>query len=252
MFQRSIGPVLTVIGALILAVSLSANLVGQFALARALGIGRDPGFGTQQTAGVLLGVVVLLVGIWLWSRPGAAESAIVRYLAALLAIAVVIGVPLYVMLKVADSSLRPMAVVQPCVQVHAVPSSAGSDGHRRLKYGLRLTNAGKVAIRVDSIWLRAYRDTTASSLLGDEVVAISVRRWEQIDSVALRASSPGRWGVRAGSQNTRMRSLVLPPDALGSLYQFAGQVFFQHRDPAMPTLVLAGPDWVDGFSDECP
>jgi hypothetical protein len=252
MFQRSIGPILTVVGAMILAASLAANVIGQFALARALGIGGDPGFGTEQTAGALLGVVVVLVGIWLWVRPGAAESSTGRYLAVILAVAIVIGGPLYLMLKITDAFLRPLAGVQPCVEVRPVPSSAGSTGHKRLSYGIRLANAGKVAIRVDSMWLRAYRDTTASPLLGDEVVTISNRLWEQIDSMALRASSPGKWGVRAGQNIKRMRSLILPPDAQGSLYRFAGQVFFEHGDPAMPTLALAGPDWVDGFSDECP
>jgi len=251
MFQRLIGPILTAAGLLLLAVSLLANVIGQLALARSLGIGGDPGFGTEQAAGVFLGLAVLLVGIWLWRRPSAGKSLTVRYLFAFLALAVLIGGPLYVMLKAVDSSLRPLAGVQPCVEVRSVPSSTGSAGHKRLDYGLRLTNAGRVAIRVDSIWLRAFRDTTASSLLDDEIVAISERWWEQIDSLAIRASAPGKWGVRAGTQMTRMRSLVLPPEALHPLYRFEGQVFFEHGDPGRPTVVLAGPDWVDTFSDEC-
>ena len=252
MFQRLIGPILTAAGVLIFAVSLLANMIGQFALARSLGIGGDAGFGVQQTAGVFLGVAVLAVGIWLWRWPSAGKSAAVRYLSATLAFAIVIGGPLYVMLKAANASLRPLFWVEPCVGVKAVPSSAGSAGHMRLDYGVRVTNTGRVAVRVDSIWLRAFRDTAASVLSEDEIVVITDRRWQQIDSLKLRESDPGRWGLRAGARIERIRSLILPPEALRPLYSFEGWVFFQHRDPALPVTVFAGPDWVDNFNDECP
>ena len=250
MFQRLIGPILTAAGGLILAVSLLANLIGQFALARSLGIGGDAGFGVQQTAGVFLGVAVLAVGIWLWRWPSAGKSAAVRYLSATLAFAVVIGGPLYVMLKAANASLRPLPWVEPCVEVKAVPSSAGSAGHMRLDYGVRITNTGRVAIQVDSIWLTAFRDTAASLLSENKIVVITDRLWEQIDSL----HSPTDWSERqrAGAQRKKMRSLILPPETLRPLYWFEGRVFFQHRDPALPIIVSAGPDWVDNFNDECP
>jgi len=252
MFQRLIGPILTAAGGLIFAVSMLANLIGQFALARSLGIGGDAGFGAQQTAGVFLGVAVLAVGIWLWRWPSAGKSAAVRYLSATLAFAIVIGGPLYVMLKAANASLRPLPWVAPCVEVKAVPSSAGSAGHRRLDYGVRITNTGRVAIQVDSIWLRAFRDTAASVLSEDEIVVITDRLWEQIDSLSFTASAPGKWGLRAGVQIKRMKSLILPPEALRPLYRFEGRVFFRHGDPALPVVVFTGPDWADNFNDECP
>ena len=251
MFQRLIGPILTAAGGLIFAVSLLANLIGQFALARSLGIGGDAGFGVQQTAGVFLGVAVLAVGIWLWRWPSAGKSAAVRYLSASLAFAIVIGGPLYVMLKAANASLRPLPWVQPCVEVKAVPSSAGSAGHMRLDYGVRITNTGRVAIQVDSIWLRAFRDTAASVLSENKTVAITDRLWEQIDSLHSRTGW-SEWQLRAGAQKKNMRSIILPPEALRPLYSFEGWVFFQHRDPALPVTVFAGPDWVDNFNDECP
>jgi hypothetical protein len=243
MFQRLIGPFLTAGGGLILAVSLLANLIGKFPLARSLGIGGDAGFGVQQTAGVFLGVAVLAVGIWLWRRPSAGKSAAVRYLSATLAFAIVIGGPLYVMLKAANASLRPLPWV---------PSSAGSAGRKRLDYGVRITNTGSVSVQVDSIWLRAFRDTAASLLSEDEIVAITDRLWEQIDSLRSRTGGWSEWRLRAGTQKKDMRSLILPPEALGSLYRFEGRVFFQHGDPARPITVFAGPDWIDHFNDECP
>jgi hypothetical protein len=251
MFQRLIGPILTAAGGLILAVSVLANAIGQFALARSLGIGGDPGFGTEQTAGVLLGVAVLAVGIWVWSRPSEGKSLTVSYLAAFLAFAVVIGGPLYLILKSVDRSLRPGAAVEPCVEVKAVPSSAGSAGHKRLDYGVRITNAGRVAVRVDSIWLQAFRDTAASLLFKDEIVVITDGRWEQIDSIKFRAGDPQRWGLKVGARVQPMRSLVLPPEALRPLYRFMGRVFFQHSDPEHPVVAFAGPDWADNFTDEC-
>ena len=169
-----------------------------------------------------------------------------------LAFAIVIGGPLYVMLKAANASLRPLPWVEPCVEVKAVPSSAGSAGHMRLDYGVRITNTGRVAVRVDSIWLRAFRDTAASVLSEDEIVEMTGRRWEQIDSLSFTATAPGKWGLRAGTQIKRMKSLILSPEALRPLYGFEGTVFFRHDDPALPVAAVAGPDWVDNFNDECP
>jgi hypothetical protein len=163
MYQRLIGPALAVAGGLILSASLLADVIGRLAIARYLGFGGDPGLGVEQTAGAILGVAVLLAGVWLWRRPAASATA--RFLSASLVITILLGGPIYVMLKSVNRSLRPRTVVEPCVQVRAVPSIAGSVGHKRLDYGVRITNGGRVAVQVDSIWLQAFHDTT-SSLFG--------------------------------------------------------------------------------------
>lgn len=46
-------------GLLILLVSLLADV---------LGLGEDRGLGSQQILGAILGIVVLLEGVWLWRR----------------------------------------------------------------------------------------------------------------------------------------------------------------------------------------
>jgi hypothetical protein len=250
MFQRLIGPILTAAGGLLLAASVLTDVIGQFALARSLGVGGDPGLGVEQTAGTILGVAVLFVGIWLWRRPSGSKT--VRYLSASLAIAIIIGGPLYVILKSVNRSLTPLALVEPCVQVRAVPTSAGSAGHKRLDYGVQITNTGRVAVRVDSISLKAFHDTTASLLSNDEIVAIPTMRYEQIDSLKIRAHAPGGFSLGVGSRVKRIRGLILPPHALRPLYRFGGTVFFRHRDPSRPVIVAAGADWVDNFTDECP
>ncbi len=57
--------VVLVLGALILLAS---------ALADVIGLGDDPGFGRQQTIGVLLGAVVLAVGAYLRRKSGQASG----------------------------------------------------------------------------------------------------------------------------------------------------------------------------------
>lgn len=250
MYQRLIGPALAVAGGLILSASLLADVAGRNAVVRHLGFGGDSGFGVEQTAGTMLGLAVLLVGIWLWRRPGASATA--RYLSASLVIAILVGGPIYVMFKSVSRSLRPKAVVEPCVQVSAVPSSAGSVGHKRLDYGVRITNAGRVAVQVDSIWLQAFRDTTSSLLPDEGIAAIPTMWWEQVDSLRLRAHAPGGWSLGAGTQIKRLRSLILAPEAQRPLYRFGSTVFFRHDSPARPVIVAAGADWIDNFTPECP
>jgi hypothetical protein len=60
-------------GLLILLVSLLANVLGQFSFFASLGIGRNPGFGSRQTLGTILGIVVLGIG-WMWRRQNAASD----------------------------------------------------------------------------------------------------------------------------------------------------------------------------------
>ncbi len=66
MSNRLAAGALVLSGLLILLVSLLANVLGQLPAAASLGIGRDPGFGLQQTLGTIVGLVVVVVGVWLW------------------------------------------------------------------------------------------------------------------------------------------------------------------------------------------
>ncbi len=52
-------------GQLILLVSLLADV---------LGLGEDRGLGSKQILGAILGIVVLLEGVWLWRRQRAASD----------------------------------------------------------------------------------------------------------------------------------------------------------------------------------
>ena len=52
---------ISVLGALILLASLTADVTG---------LGDDPGFGGQQTIGTVFGVVVLAVGVYLYKKIG--------------------------------------------------------------------------------------------------------------------------------------------------------------------------------------
>jgi hypothetical protein len=51
------------VGLLLILIALFADL---------LGLGRSPGFGWRQTLGVLVGVLVVAAGLYLWRRPKAA------------------------------------------------------------------------------------------------------------------------------------------------------------------------------------
>jgi len=156
MLRRMIGPILTGAGVLILAASLLANVIGRFPIGQSLGFGRDPGFGIQQTTGTIIGVAVLMLGIWFWRRGAEAKFGSVRYAIAALAFAVVIGGPIYV---VANRSLRPSAGVWVCVEVESVPSGAGGAGQKRVEYGVRIANKGMSRVYVDSVVLLAFRDS---------------------------------------------------------------------------------------------
>jgi hypothetical protein len=61
-------------GLLILLVSLMANVLGQFSVFASLGIGRQPGFGSRQTLGTIVGLVVLVAGVWSWRRKSAGSD----------------------------------------------------------------------------------------------------------------------------------------------------------------------------------
>jgi hypothetical protein len=56
---------LIALGALILLASLFADVTG---------IGDDPGFGNQQIAGSILGVIILLVGAYFYRQSGESAS----------------------------------------------------------------------------------------------------------------------------------------------------------------------------------
>ena len=57
--KRTIGLVLLILGIVFLIVSVAAD---------AIGIGHDPGFGNQQTAGTAAGAIVAIVGAILMRR----------------------------------------------------------------------------------------------------------------------------------------------------------------------------------------
>ncbi len=61
-------------GLLILLVSLLANVLGQFSVFASLGIGRNPGFGSQQTLGTIVGLVVLAVGVWIRRKSAGSDT----------------------------------------------------------------------------------------------------------------------------------------------------------------------------------
>ncbi len=64
MGNKTASIVVAVLGALILLASLTADMTG---------LGDDPGFGKQQTIGSVVGIVVLVIGIYL-SRAKGPES----------------------------------------------------------------------------------------------------------------------------------------------------------------------------------
>lgn len=237
-------------GLLILSVSLLANVLGQLSIFAGLGIGGDPGFGPQQALGTILGLVVLVVGVWLWRQGAQAQFRSVRYAAAALAFAVAIGGPIYV---VANRVLQPSAAVEACVEVESVPSSAEGAGQKRVDYGVRIVNTGQSRVYVDSVVLMAFRDTAESWLPQSDVVAIDdMVLWKQVDSRTFRAGAQGRWLVRAGNKSQAMRSVIVPVEQLSPLYWFGGKVFFRHRNPARPIVRNSASNWIDNFRQECP
>ena len=247
MLQRVIGPVLAAAGVLILAASLLANVIGRFPIGRALGIGSDPGFGSQQTMGTILGAAVLLLGIWLWRQRAEAKYATLRYTIAALVIVALIGGPMFV---VANRSLRKSADVGTCVEVESVPSSAGDSGPRLVRYGVRIANTGKSRVYVDSVVLMALRDSAASPPAQSGVVAVTDVLWEQVDSVTVSPIPPAWWSVGTGRVNRYMQSIIVPAEELSPLYRFRGFVFFRHRDPSRP-IVRSRVGWIDNFPREC-
>lgn len=64
MGNKTASIVVAALGALILLASLTADMTG---------LGDDPGFGKQQTIGTVVGVVVLVIGLYLY-RTKAPES----------------------------------------------------------------------------------------------------------------------------------------------------------------------------------
>ncbi len=236
-------------GLLILSVSLLANVLGQLSIFASLGIGGDPGFGSQQALGTILGLVVLVVGVWLWRQGAQAKFRSVRYAAAALALAVMIGGPIYL---VAKRSLRPSAAVEACVEVETVPSSAEGAGQKRVNYGVRIANTGKSRVYVDSVVLRALRDSAGSLLPQSEVVAIpDIVLWKTVDSVTVRPSTPGAWSLSTGNEFPFMRSVIVPVEQLSPLYRFRGIVFLGHRDPGRPIVRNSAVNWIDNFRQEC-
>ncbi len=178
---------------------------------------------------------------------------------AALALLPVIGGPIYVL---ANRSLRPSAVVEVCVEVESVPSSAGGAGQKRVKYGVRIANTGKSRGDVDSVVLKAFRDSVVLLALRDsaesrlpqsEVVAIDdMVLWQQVDSVTVSPSAPGRWSLSTGDEFLRMRSIIVPVAELSPLYWFFGVVFLRHRDPGRPVVRYSAVNWLDNFPQECP
>ena len=162
---------------------------------------------------------------------------------AALVLVIVIGVPI-----VANRQLRPSAVVEVCVEVEAVPSSAGGVGQKRVTYGVRIANVGRSRFTVDSVVLLARRDSAESWESQSDVVAIAdMVRWQIVDSVTRRPGNPRQWSLSGGSQFLRMRSIIVPIAALRPLYLFRGVVFLGHRDPGRPIVRGSAPNWIDNF-----
>ncbi len=74
MYNRLAAGALVLGGLLLLFVSLLANVLGQLPVAARLGIGKDPGFGSQQTLGTIVGLVVLVVGVWISRKSAGSDT----------------------------------------------------------------------------------------------------------------------------------------------------------------------------------
>ncbi len=57
--KRTIGLILLIVGMVVLIISVAAD---------AIGLGSDPGFGNQQTAGTALGAIAAIIGAILMRR----------------------------------------------------------------------------------------------------------------------------------------------------------------------------------------
>ncbi len=67
MSKKLLSLALIAVGLLAGLVSLLADLIGPLQLpVVGLTVGEDPGFGSQQTAGTIIGLLLLLTGIGLW------------------------------------------------------------------------------------------------------------------------------------------------------------------------------------------
>ncbi len=243
MIQRKIGPVLTGAGVLILAASVLADVIWRFPIGQSLGIGRNPGVGLLQTTVTIVGVAVLIFGIWLWRWGPESKSWSVRHAIAAFAIGVVIGAPI-----VANRYLRRSAAVEVCVEVESVPTSAGGVGQKRVTYGVRIVSMGRSELQVDSVVLLALRDSAESWLSQPDVVALAdMARWQQVDSVTRRPTNPRKWSVSRGDEFVRMRSILVPVAELSPLYLFRGIVFLRHRDPGRPIAAGSARNWIDNF-----
>ncbi len=258
MYNRLAAGAIVLGGLLILSASLLANVLGLLPAVASLGIGQDPGFGRQQILGTIVGLGGLVVGVWLWRRAAEAKFRSVHYAIAALALAVVIGGPIYV---VGNRSLRPSAEVWVCVEVESVPSSAGGTGQKRVEYGVRIANTGASRVYVDSVVLLAFRDSVVLLAHRDsaewwlpqsEVVSIDdMVRWQQVDSVTIKPNTPARWLVSMGDELSRRRFIIVPVAELSPLYWFFGIAFLRHR-PGRPTIRRSDVNWIDNFSQECP
>jgi len=246
MLQGVIGRVLAAAGVLIVLASVLADVIGQLPFAAGLGVGRDPGFGGQQVTGAILGVAVLAVGIWLWRKPGAGKSVAARYLLAALAAAVVVAGPIYM---ATQSGRQPWAQVESCVQAKPVPGSAS--GQRRVTHEVRITNPGKKAVYVDSMFLEAFRDTDVSWLtLANPVDMTDVVQWKLIQTVTITARGSGAFELPPGGQARVFRTYVLPADEEPSPpYKFRAYVFLKYRTWRPVESWLA--DWIENFPEEC-
>ena len=250
MLQRMIGPIITASGAAILLASLFANVIGQFAAGQSLGLGRDPGFGGQQTLGTIVGTAVLIVGVWLWRQGAKAKLGAVHLgVVAVVAVAM-IGGPIYLVLS---GSQRESVAIEVCVDVESVPTTAGGRGEKRVNYGVRITNLGKPTAYVDSVILLALRNSAGSQLPESGITPLDDIMVSplQVDSVAFTAGTRHNWSVKTGSESRRTRSIIVPVAELRYLYSFRGIVFFQHRDPSQPRIAYSAVSWIDSFPRQC-
>ena len=243
MLQRMTGPIFSSAGVLILAASLLGDVIWRFPIGQSLGIGRSPGLGLLQTTGTIIGVAVLIFGIWLWRRGPESRSWSLRYVIAALVLAVVIGAPI-----VTNRYLRKAAAVEVCVEIEAVPSSSGGVGQKRVTYGVRIANVGRSRFHVDSVVLVALSDSAESWLSRPDVVAITdMTLWQQVDSVTKRPTHPRQWSVSTGDEFLRMRSILVPVAELRPLYLFRGFVFLRHRGPGRAIGAASARNWIDNF-----
>jgi hypothetical protein len=227
-----------------IAASVSADALGRLPVAEGLGVGRDPGFGAQQTAGLLLGLVLLVVGVWLWRQHSRETWNAGSYVLAAAAIVVILLGPAYLIL---DAAFQPREQVELCVDVKPAPVETNV-GQHRVHYTARIRNVGRVQIHVDSVVMSALRDTADTWQSQSRVVAIpDIARWRIVDSVTYRAigATATRWSVAPGGESKAKRAIILPAEEdPPSLHSFQVRVFLSHRGPDHPVLKAIAPDWI--------